>query len=143
MPRRPSLQTAKPSFDWPKKPRAAKARKRSHLEERLATWMDRELLPVAVREFRFDPNRMWRFDFAWPARGLAVEIEGGVFIRGGHSRGADYTKDCEKYNAAAMAGWVVLRFTVKMFEDGSVFEDVKRALMTDVKYVPTVLTERT
>ena len=118
--------------------------KRSHLEDRLALWMEHEGLPRPVRELRFAPPRRWRFDFAWPERGLAVEIEGGVFVHGGHSRGVDFTEDCEKYNAAAILGWVVLRFTVKHFEDGTVFTDIQRALAAPItRYVPPVLTEGT
>jgi hypothetical protein len=112
----------------------------SYLEERLAAYIGRSGLTQPVREFRFAPPRLFRFDFAWPDRGLAVEIEGGVFIRGGHSRGVDFTDDCEKYNIAALRGWVVLRFTVKMFEDGSVYEVVREALTTEVRYVPATLT---
>lgn len=65
-----------------------------------------------VEEYRFAPPRRWRFDFAWPALLLAVEIEGGVWRGGRHTRGAGYYQaDAEKYNAAAVAGWTVLRYT--------------------------------
>lgn len=61
--------------------------------------------------------RMWRFDFAWPAYRVAVELEGGVFVGGGHNRGVIYTSNCRKYNAATILGWRVLRFTIKDIED--------------------------
>lgn len=67
-----------------------------------------------VREFCFAPPRRWRFDFAWPTACVAVEIEGGSWMQGRHTRGAGYARDCEKYNAAVMAGWRVLRFTGEM-----------------------------
>jgi hypothetical protein len=79
-------------------------------------------LPKPEREFRVDQFRAWRFDFAWPDLMLAVEYEGGVFQtgdeQGGHTRGEHYTSDCEKYNTAALLGWVVLRFTITHINSG-------------------------
>lgn len=61
-------------------------------------------------EYRFHPTRKWRFDVAWPERKIAVEIDGGVFIQGRHSRGAGQVKDNEKINVAQSLGWRVFRF---------------------------------
>lgn len=69
------------------------------------------------REYKFTPARNWRFDFCWPEQRVAVEIEGGVYMRvSGHTSAAGYQKDCAKYNAAIEAGWVVLRYTPQMVE---------------------------
>ena len=73
-------------------------------------------LPGYVREHRFDAYRKWRFDFAWPALKVAVEIEGGTWAGGRHTRGAGYEADAAKYNAAVLAGWRVLRFTGGMLK---------------------------
>ena len=70
-------------------------------------------LPAPVVEFLFHPVRGWRFDFAWPELKLAVEYEGAVFVQGRHTRGKGFVEDCEKYNAAVLLGWRVLRFTDK------------------------------
>ena len=59
----------------------------------------------------------WRFDWAWPEHKIAVEVEGGVFVAGGHTRGAYYTDNCRKYNAAACRNWLVFRFTPGMLRD--------------------------
>lgn len=75
-------------------------------------------LPAPAREYRFAPPRLWRFDYAWPDRRLALEIEGGTYSGGRHVRGKGYERDCEKYNAAALAGWMVLRVTTAMLKDG-------------------------
>ena len=69
------------------------------------------------REHVFNPTRKWRFDFAWPAAKVAVEIDGGTWGNGRHSRGAGYAADCEKLNNAAMLGWCVIRLTPAMIED--------------------------
>jgi very-short-patch-repair endonuclease len=66
-----------------------------------------------VVEHRFHPERRWRFDIAWPDLKVAVEVEGGVFVRGRHNRPTGFINDCEKYNAAAVMGWRVLRFPAR------------------------------
>jgi hypothetical protein len=124
--------------EWPRKPRKAG---RSWLEERVAVWLEQSKLPAPVREFKFAPQRQFRFDFAWPARGLAVECEGGIWSRGAHTRGLHFAQDCTKYNLAAMLGWRVLRLTEVHLRDGSAFELLQSALTTEIRYVPTVLTE--
>lgn len=63
------------------------------------------------REYPFLRDRKFRFDFAWPAVHVAVEMEGGIWVGGSHTRGPRYRSDCEKYNLATLAGWRVLRYT--------------------------------
>ena len=81
------------------------------------------------REYRFAPPRRWRFDFVFDTAepGWACEIEGGAFS-GGHRRGLEANKDCEKANAAAMLGWKVLRFTPYQVETGEAIETIAAAL---------------
>ena len=67
--------------------------------------------PEAVPEYRFHPTRRWRFDFAFVDSRLAVEIEGAVYAQGRHTRGSGYRADLAKYNAAALLGWAVLRYS--------------------------------
>ncbi|MCK4815094.1 hypothetical protein KA005_04930, partial [bacterium] len=71
-----------------------------------------------AREYKFHPVRKWRFDFALKDR-VAVEIEGGIWAQGRHTRGSGFIKDAEKYNTAAAMGWRVFRFPSDMVEDGS------------------------
>ncbi len=84
--------------------------------------------PEPVTEHRFAPPRRWRFDFAWPDRMVAVEIEGGIHIGGRHVRGAGFEGDCLKYGEAAIAGWTVLRVTPAMVDDGRALGLIERAL---------------
>lgn len=70
--------------------------------------------PAPAREYRFAPPRRWRADFAWPAHRVMVEIEGGTHSNGRHVRGYGYASDIEKYNAATLAGWRILRYTGDM-----------------------------
>ena len=81
-----------------------------------------------VREHQFCA-RKWRFDFAWPERKLAVEVEGGT--RSGksrHSRGDGFEKDAAKYNRAARDGWTVLRYSTRMVTDGTAINEVLEVL---------------
>lgn len=90
-----------------------------------------------VPEYRFHPARNWRFDFADPGSKVAIEIEGGIYCKskksktteynsggtrvihtetdnrtgGRHNTGKGFKEDCEKYNAATMLGWKVIRLT--------------------------------
>ena len=77
----------------------------------LQSLIQQELRMQCVTEYRFSPPRRWRFDFAIPSEKIAIEIEGGVFTGGRHTRGVGYLKDIEKYNTATSLGWRVLRFT--------------------------------
>jgi len=83
----------------------------SELEYLLEKQIEKSGLPKPEREYRFDPKRRWRFDFAWPLQKVAAEVDGGIFSRGRHVRGAGFERDAEKRNAAVMAGWCVLHST--------------------------------
>lgn len=88
--------------------------------------------PAFEREFVFHPTRKWRFDFAWPAVKIAVEIDGGVHDganRGYHNRKGGFEKDAEKLNEAALLGWRCIRLTGPMIQPsmlGRIAEEVKR-----------------
>ena len=83
------------------------------------------------KEFKFHPERRWRFDLAWPGAMIAVEYEGIFSSKSGHTTVGGYTGDCEKYNEAALLGWTLLRFTPKtkdsviMNQMIAAFENVK------------------
>lgn len=89
-------------------------------------------LPEPEREHRFCERR-WRFDWAWPERMVAVELEGGIWTNGRHTRATGYQKDIEKYNTAVLLGWKLIRFTYPMLRDdpAACIETVRRALMLD------------
>jgi very-short-patch-repair endonuclease len=83
------------------------------------------------REFRFHPTRRWRADFLiGPEQfaNLLIEIDGGSWVAGRHTRGSGFEKDAEKLNAAAELGYRVLRYTPKMIESGEALEQIRRIL---------------
>lgn len=64
-----------------------------------------------VKELQFHPDRKWRFDYAFPSRKIAIEIDGAIWTSGRHNRPRGYLNDMEKLNTAASMGWLVLRFS--------------------------------
>ena len=94
--------------------------------------------PAPEREFRFHRTRKWRFDFAWPEHHVAVEIDGGLFVGHGHQRGPQFSKDCQKLNAAVLLGWRVLRYTtIEMRQNLNQIVDEITALLKQGKQVET------
>lgn len=110
------------------------------------------------KELVFAPPRRWRFDCAWtnleqimgwgtpmepehPIYGrqgrtamqlagpkLALEIDGGVFLKGGgrHNMGPGYRADCEKLNEAVILGWYVMRCLPEQIRSGQAVEWLDR-----------------
>lgn len=85
-------------------------------------------LPLPQREYFFHPQRLWRFDYAWPTLLLAVEIDGAVYTQGRHTRGSGFEEDCVKINEATLLGWRVLRFTTGQVNSGYALCVIERAL---------------
>lgn len=75
-------------------------------------------LPEPVAEHRFHPVRRWRFDFAWIDQKVAVEVNGGVWVGGRHTRGAGFLGDMQKLNEAQKLGWSVYQFTPQQMRSG-------------------------
>lgn len=104
---------------------------RSQLEVTLDRQMCLCRLPVFETEYRFDDRpkaRKWRFDFAWPSLKIAVEVEGGTWSNGRHTRGAGYIADAQKYNEAVLQGWHVLRFTGEAIKSGEAVTQIERLI---------------
>lgn len=100
----------------------------SALEMALLTRLERHGLPLGDGQYRFVPGRLYRFDRAWPAHLVAVEIQGGLWVNGAHSRGSGVERDCVKLSIAAAMGWRVLPISKAMIEDGQAVDLIARAL---------------
>lgn len=85
-------------------------------------------LPEFVTELEFHPTRKWRLDYAWPQRRVALEVHGGVFTKGRHTRGVGFTGDREKMNEAACHGWLVIEVSTEQLKAGVARDWVERAL---------------
>jgi len=67
----------------------------------------------------------WRFDFACPELQIAMEIEGGAWVGGRHTRGAGFERDLEKYDRACRLGWWVYRCNPRMVKNGWAYESLR------------------
>lgn len=85
-------------------------------------------LPIPDHEFRFHGVRRWRFDYSWPGQKLALEVDGGLYVQGRHSRGAGAEADHEKLNHAAALGWRVLRTTPRKLTKPTTIALIRLAL---------------
>lgn len=110
--------------------RKQKNKKTSEGEEALALAL-RTHGVAFEREFRFCTTRQWRADFRIGS--LLVEIEGGVWTGGRHTRGSGYQADLEKYNAAALGGWTLLRYTTAQAKNGTALAEILATLAKDGK----------
>lgn len=90
--------------------------------------LKRNKLPTPVTEFRFHGERMWRFDYAWPPQKIALEVEGGIWTQGRHTRGKGVLGDMQKYNAAAVLGWRLLRCTPDQLDGLGIQEALRKVL---------------
>ena len=90
-------------------------------------------LPTPYPEFRFHAQRRWRFDYAFIAQRLAVEIDGGGFVNeaGIHEDRASRS-DCEKLRRSVGARLArVLRVTPKHVKSGQALMWITRLLAQD------------
>ena len=85
-------------------------------------------IPLPAYEVAFWPGRKWRFDVAWVKDKVALEVQGGLFTRGRHTRGAALLKEHEKLNHAALAGFRVLFCTPEDVKKGAVFALLKKVV---------------
>lgn len=100
----------------------------SELEMALLTRLERHGLPIGEGQHRFVPGRQYRFDRCWPVQLVAVEIQGGLWVNGAHSRGSGVERDCLKLSMAAALGWRVLPISKAMIESGQAISLIRQAL---------------
>ncbi len=86
------------------------------LDLNILYWCNERLLSLE-KEYQFDPERKWRFDYCIPAHKIYIEYEGGIYLaKSGHNTAKGYTKDTEKYNAATVQGWRGIRVTASNYK---------------------------
>lgn len=92
--------------------------------------------PRLDTEVRFHTQRKWRADYCHLATRTIIELEGGVYSKGRHTRGKGFVADCEKYNAAAALGYTVFRLATGMVTPkhvGQIIEYIRQAEKEQVK----------
>lgn len=111
----------------PKKKRKSTAEEEKQYENRLYDQLTAEGFRV-MREYKFHPRRQWRSDLYLPEYGIIIEIEGGIWSGGRHTRGAGYKKDVEKYNEVEIAGYMLLRFVTDHVKKDQAMPVIRRAV---------------
>ena len=77
-------------------------------------------------EFQFNPERKWRADFYILGTKVLIEVEGGIWSNGRHTRAQGYLGDMEKYNSAQELGYSVYRYSTEQVKSGKAIEDIRR-----------------
>ena len=101
---------------------------KSYLEQSLLQQIRWAKLPEPKTEYRAIPDRRFRFDLAYPKIRLLIEVQGGIWRKGGHSTGKGISRDYEKNNLAVQNGWRVLYFTAEMIESGEALAMIEKEL---------------
>ena len=78
------------------------------------------------REVCLIQGRKWRWDFR--VENLAIEVQGQTWRKGAHSSGSGILRDCQKLNAAVLAGYRPLIFTTEMVISGEAIDTVLSAI---------------
>jgi len=92
-------------------------------------WIKAEKLEAGMeREHRFMKERRFRFDFAWPEAKVALEVEGGIWTGGRHTRASGFIADATKYAEATLRGWKVFRVAAPHIKSGEAVRWIKEAL---------------
>lgn len=108
-----------------KRPKVKSEKIPNEFEAKLA----RELKTLKIefeQEFEFHPKRKWRADFHLVGKKILVEVEGVIWSGGRHTRGKGYIGDMEKYNAATMMGFQVLRFSTDQVKSGHAIQQIEK-----------------
>lgn len=88
-----------------------------------------------TKEFQFHPERKWRADFRIDGYPILIEVEGGVWSQGRHTRGKGFEGDCEKYNQAAILGYHVLKGSTQQVKSGRLLLDIENLIKALVEKV--------
>jgi hypothetical protein len=93
-----------------------KSQEKNWISETLLAWCNARLLPLQ-EEYKFHPDRKWRFDWCIEPLKLAFEYEGIYSDKSRHTNQKGYSRDTQKYNAAIALGWRVFRYTASTYKN--------------------------
>lgn len=80
------------------------------------------------QEFKFCETRRWAADFYLTGQMILIEVEGGIWSGGRHTRGKGYLGDMEKYNTATALGYQVYRYSTEQVKSGYAIGQIKSIL---------------
>lgn len=85
-------------------------------------------LPAPEFEVLAIPGRKFRADIYFAQAKVAVEVEGGVWTNGRHTRGSGFLRDAEKYNLYVQNGIRLLRYTPQQITKRETWEQIKAVI---------------
>jgi hypothetical protein len=59
---------------------------------------------------------------------LAVEVEGGAWVGGRHTRGKGFLEDLRKYEAAQRMGWTIYRTAGELIKSGNALKTIEQLI---------------
>jgi hypothetical protein len=101
----------------------------SGLEDLLLAQIRAVGLPEPERQAKLVPGRKFLHDFVWREHRLAVEVQGGIWLRkGAHTSGQGVTRDCEKAALALLEGFRTLPVTGEQVRSGDALRWIERLI---------------
>lgn len=92
------------------------------------------ILDAGLEEPLYDyaaiPGHRYRWDFVWLRPKIVLEVQGGSWIRGGHTFGRGLVRDAKKNNLAVRNGWKCFYVTTDMINNLCQLDEV----LADIKY---------
>ena len=108
---------------------------RAEREKLERAYFQRVVLPLSAQGYptpkpqvQLIADRKFAYDYVFVAAKLAVEIQGQIWKKGGHTSGAGITRDAVKTNELACIGWSLLVFTGEQIMSGEALDWTERAL---------------
>lgn len=97
---------------------AKRSEEKNWIAWNLWVWAQENGIPL-IEEKKFDSTgeRKFRFDWSFPDIKVAIEYEGIMSEKSGHTTVTGYNKDAVKYNLAQSQGWKVIRLTALNYKD--------------------------
>lgn len=87
-----------------------RSKEKDWISQNLLLWCNEHALQLQ-EEYKFHPERKWRFDWCIPALKVAIEYEGIFSEKSRHTNKMGYVKDAQKYREAVKLGWKIFRYT--------------------------------
>lgn len=108
----------------------------SQLEDELAFQLDAAKIEY-IREYKAIEGRRFKWDFCFPKDSwmiglptcpILLEVQGAIWVKGGHSTGTGITRDAEKLNLATLTGFKSLIVTKEHIKSGQALKWVQEAV---------------
>jgi hypothetical protein len=106
---------------------------KSQLEYDLMALIHEAGLPQPQYGARILSNKRQHVDLAWLPQRIAVEVQGGIWQKSGHTTGNGLMRDYKKVNELQLMGWRVFLFSAEMIYNGEAINTIAEALRWKIK----------